>query len=387
MLYLRKLVHFLCATLLRFLVYATATATVFLLIGGNSEHIKQAIDVSGAYKRFVPSIIESNQDTKVTSSIPLGDPEVVRIINEAFPPQDLKNKSSSIIDSVFAWLMGSTPNPTFSVDFTQNKNQLGDKLSEYAFTKLAFKDVCKVQPAEFDPFKSECRPAGFDIFQGQKDFAGQIKASSGFLGNTVLTDHNLPKNKTGKNIFEQYSYAPKMYAWLRRAPLILGGLTILASICYIWTDTNKRKGVMRLGRGVIGNSVTLIATPLIFGFIAPWVSRNYTNEIAGSSSEVLLNDIVTSISKEFDRYTIWFGAILLLAGLSIVIAEKMTRAKARYSGIEKSGLSSSNEAKKKPILPRGKLGPDSLPLQSSEVSLTKKAKLLKKNSKYRKVPL
>jgi hypothetical protein len=65
----------------------------------------------------------------------------------------------------------------------------------------------------------------------------------------------------------------------------------------------------------------------------------------------------------------------------------MTRAKARYSGIEKSGLSSSNEAKKKPILPRGKLGPDSLPLQSSEVSLTKKAKLLKKNSKYRKVPL
>lgn len=385
---LKKLIHFICSTLLRFLVYATASTTVLFLIGGSSGYLKEAIEASGAYQRFVPSIIESNKENKDASSIPLSDPKIVAIINNAFPPSDLKSKSNDIIDNVFAWLRGEKSGVTFTVDFTANKSQLGDKLSEYAFTKLAFKDECKIQPAEFDPFTSECRPSNFDIFEGQEDFAQQIKSTEGFLGNTVLTEKNLPKNKAGKNIFEQYSYAPKLYHWLQKAPYILGALTIVASFGYVWSDSNKRKGFARLSKGIIGNSLTLIITPIIFGFIVPWVSKGYTTDLAGSSAEVLLNDIVNSVSREFDKLIIWFGAILLLVGFSMLTAEKMTRAKAKYSHVEKkAGLASSNGTQQKQSSPRGRLSADTVPLQSSEVSVTKKAKAQKRNSKYRKVPL
>jgi hypothetical protein len=248
--------------------------------------------------------------------------------------------------------------------------------------------VCAVQPEVFDPFTSTCRPGSFDIFQGQKDFADQIKSSDGFLGNTVLTENNLPKNKAGKNIFEEYSYAPRLYAWLKRAPYILGGFTLLASAGYIWSSPVRRKGLHKLGRGIIGNSATLIVTPFLFGFVIPWFSKSYTNELAGSGAEVLLNEIINAISRDFDSLMIWFGSLLLLLGVLIIVAEKMTRAHARYSGVEKkSGLSSSNEIHKKLASPRGKLATDTLPLQSSEVSVTKKAKATKKNTKYRKIPL
>lgn len=369
-------------------MYATATTTVLLLIGGSSGYIKQAIEESGAYEKFVPSIIESNREAQAASSIPLDDPEVVKIINDAFPPADLKEKSNLIIDNIFAWLQGGKEDASFRVDFTANKSQLGDKLSEYAFTKLAFKDMCRLQPAEFDPFTTDCRPANFDIFKGQAEFADQIKSTEGFLGNTVLTEKNLPKNKAGKNIFEQYSFAPKLYGWLQKAPYILFGLTIVASIGYVWTETSRRKGFARLSKGIIGNSVTLIVTPIIFGFIIPWVSKGYTTELAGSSAEVLLNDIVNSVSREFDKLIIWFGAILLLVGFSMLTAEKMTRSKAKYSHVEKkAGLASSNGVTQRQSSPRGRLAADTVPLQSSEVSVTKKAKVQKRNSKYRKIPL
>lgn len=369
-------------------MYATATSTVLLMVMGSDGHIKQAIKDSGAYERFVPSIIESNTGAKGSSSIPLEDTQVVSIINKAFPPTTLQTHTNTIIDSVFSWLQGRQQNVRFTIDFTANKTLLGNSLSEYAFTNLAFKDQCAVQPDVFDPFTSDCRPANFDIFQGQKDFAEQIKSSEGFLGNTILTEQNLPKNKSGKNIFDQYSYAPRLYAWLGRAPILLGGATILAAIGYIWGSHNKRSGVMRLGKGVVANSLTLIITPFVFGFAIPWLSKNYTNELVGSGAEVLLNDIINSIAREFDTLMIWFGAVIFLVGALIVVGEKMTRSRNRYAGVEKSaGLASSNGKKSTISSPRGKLGSDTVPLQSSEVSQTKGAKTVKKNKAYQKIPL
>lgn len=384
----KKLIHFLCDVLLRFLVYTTATVTVLSIVLASPGRIKQAISSANAYKRFVPSIIDSNRDTKGASSIPLEDEKVVAIINESFPAYDLEQKGNVVIDSTYSWLIGSTPSVVFKVDFTDNKNKLGDKLSEYAFNNLAFKETCVIQPAEFDPFTSKCRPANFDIFEGQKEFARQIKSSDGFLGNTVLTDENLPKNKAGKNMFEQYYFAPQLYVWVRRGPLLLGTLTLLASAGYVWSAANRRKGTSRLGRGVMGNSATIIVTPFIFGFVVPWVSHNYSGELGGSSSEALLNDVVTAVSQDFDKLMIWFGVILFLVGLMIFIGERMTRQANKYASVEKkSGLLSSNGTRKKTSSPRGKLTHSTVPLQSSEVSSTKKAKLLKKNSKYRKIPL
>jgi len=388
MLTIKKLVHFLSDVLLRFLLYTTATLTVLTIVLASPGRIKHAITASGAYQRFVPSIIESNQNSKEASSIPLKDEKVVAIINDAFAPYDLEQKSEIVIDSVFSWLNGSSPAASFRVDFTDNKDKMGDKLSEYAFTSLAFKDLCEVQPAVFDPFSSQCRPVNFDIFEGQKEFARQIKSSDGFMGNTILTEKNLPKNTQGKNIFEQYSYAPKLYVWLKRVPPLLITLTIIASACYVWSASNRRKGVSRLGKGVMLNSITIIVTPFIFGYVIPWASRRYSNELGGSSSEALLNDIVTTVSQDFNKLMIWLGAILLLGGLLIYIAERMTREAKRYSGVEKnSGLLSSQESKKKTSSPRGKQAPGTVPLQSSEVSSTKRPKAPKKNSKYRKIPL
>lgn len=381
----KKLLFILSDNLLRILVYATATTAVLALVAGNRSLVKQTIAESGAYQKFVPSIIESNKDN---STIPLSDPEVVLIINKAFPPETLKNKTEDIVDSIFNWLEGKESEVIFTVDFTENKNQLGDKLSEYAFTNLAFKDTCETQPEYFDPFTSECRPYGYDIFKGETEFADQIKSTEGFLGQTVLTQASLPANKSGKTIFEQYSNAPVIYKWLMRAPWILGVMTIISAVSFVGYLPNKRRGVARLGKTISATSVTLIVTPLIFSVIIPQFSKSFQSEISGSSAEVLFNDIITSLTRSFDRMMIGFGVWLLLIGIAILLGEKMTRPKTRYSGVaSRSGLTSSLEPAQKLASPRGKIKPATLPMQSSEISDTKKPKKQKKNSKYRKIPI
>jgi hypothetical protein len=366
-------------------VYGTATATVLVFVLGNRIDVKQTLVDSGAYDKFVPSIIESNKDNK---SIPLEDPEVKKIINQSFPPEKLRTETELIVDSIFDWLEGSKNSVSFSVDFTENKTMLGDQLSRYAFNGLAFKEECRSQPETFDPFTTTCRPYGYDIFEGEKRFAEQIKSSEGFLGKTVLTEQSLPKNKAGKSIFEEYYYAPIAYEWLIRAPWILGALTILTAIGYVVYLPNKRRGMVSLGKRIFFSSATLIATPILFSFVLPYFTNSYGNELGGSSSEVLLNDILSTLTRNFDRMMIIFGVWLMLIGLAIIVGERMTRPRTRYVGVEKrAGLTSSNERPKKQSSPRGTLNESTLPLQSSEVSVTKKAKKPRKNSKYRKIPI
>jgi hypothetical protein len=380
---LKRLVHFFSDILLRFLVYATVLSLVFLIVFGGSGHVKYLIESSGAYQKFVPSIIESNKEN---TSIPLDSPAVNRVINESFPSKDLQLAAETIIEATYAWLEGDVGRVEFSLDFTDNKEKLGDDLSEYAFTELAFKDTCRDNPKEFDPFTSPCRPANYDIFEGQKEFAKQIKSSDGFLGKTILTQDDLPKNKSGKSVFEQYPFAPRVFRLLKIAPYILAAATILCACAYVWSADNRRKAVHRLGRGIAGNSVTLIVSPFVFGYLLPWLTKGYKGNLEGSSAEVLLNDIVETVTREFDRLLIWFGSVLLLIGIAIILAERMTRRRMRYSGVDtKSGMQSSNELRQ--ISSEGRLSVGKVPVQSSEESKTKKPKARKKNSKYKKIPL
>lgn len=384
---INRFIFIVCDNLLRFLIYSSATIIVVLLVIGNRDVVKQTIADSGAYEKFVPSVLDANKDQDSASSIPLDDPEVTRIINESFPPENLQTQTEAIVDSIFNWLDKKSDRVQFSVDFTANKNALGDKLSEYAFNRVAFLEICQTQPETFDPFTTNCRPYGYDIFEGQQIFADQIKSSEGFLGKTVLTEKELPKNKAGQNLFEQYSYAPNIFKWLKRAPLILGIATVFVCVFYVLNAPHRRKGVSRLGRTIVGNSATLIVTPFVFGVIIPQLTRDYSNELSGSSSEVLLNDIINTLVHRFDRLMILFGLWLMLIGFAVLVAERMTRPKTRYASVEKNAGLTSGIEKKKSNSPRGKLTTMTVPLQSSEVSATKKPKKIGKNSRYRKIPL
>ena len=381
---LKRFVLLISANLIRILLYTTATIFVVWLVFSDPARIKHDIKQSGAYEKFVPSIIDANKAPNSSSTIPLDDQDVVDIINKAFPPRDLERKTNIVVDGVYAWLKGNEENVKFSVDFSKNKSYLGDELSRLAFERIAFMDLCSQQPETFDPFTTDCRPPNYDIFAGQEEFATLIKSSQGFLGTTELNQDNLPKNKAGQNIFEQYYFAPRIYSWLHRLPFIFGGLSLMTIFGVLWASPFRRKALAKLGKNISGISLTLILTPLIFGYVIPWFTKNYSSGLGGSGAEVILNDILDAISKDFDRLMILVGSILLIIGVLIVLGEKMTRSQvSKYRGIKKrSGLASSNGK----ISEKG-LGKDIVPLQSSEAEKPPKPKSFKKSSRYKKIPL
>jgi len=384
---LKKALFFISDNLLRFLVYAWATVTILVMTLANPAHVKNVIEDSGAYDKFVASVIAENKKSDEQSSIPLDDPVIEDIANKSFPPDDLQRESEKIIDALYSWLEGNSDTVTFRVDFSENKKLLGEELSRYAFANLTFNETCPTVIESFDPFTINCRPYGFDLVEGQRQFSEEIARSESFLGKTVFTEDDLPRNPEGQNVFEQYADAPMWYSWLKLAPWVLGGLTILASISFVEYLSNKRKGVARLGRTIMGNSLTLIATPFIFSYLIPQFTGDFSSPEAGITSEVILNDILNSIVDRFDSLMLWFGLWIFLIGAAVFVGERMTRPRSRYSTVEKrAGLISSNEKRKKSS-PRGRLTAATLPLQSSETSVTKKPKSIKRNKRYRKLPL
>jgi hypothetical protein len=382
---LTHIVLLISAWLFRFLIFVSLIVTAGVVIFGTPNRIEKALVDANAYQRFIPAVIASNEKSAALSTIPLNDPEVQRIIKQAFPPQTLQADTQAVIDSFYNWLKGKSPQPNYAVDFSPNVSLLAKGLSNYAFNRLASLPICQQVAAEIDPFSARCQPKDYNYVEAQSELQTSLEKDGAILPQKRFTVHDLPKMSNGQTIVERFSYAPTIYTIAFAAPAILIGLIPITALFIIWLSDHKRRTIQALGYTMLTTTLLLILTPLVFSYFSRHLTSSFQSPGAATGSDIqaISADVSNKLNSAFNGLIIEFGIIAAGVGLLVILGERMTRPKSKYANVRrKTGLVSS-------IAPRAnngrlKLDPAKVPLQSSEISVTKKAKSCR-SKKYRKI--
>jgi hypothetical protein len=385
---LRRIGLFVTGTIFRSMLLLTVACTAFVVIAGNGKYAKEALTATKAYDRFVPAVLEANSTQAQSSqSIPIDDPIIQTIVNAAFPPEVLQSNAEMVVDSMYSWLRGKTVEPSFRVDLTENKQKLATDLGNYAVLRLSEQPVCTVLPAQINPFTANCQPAGFNAAAQAKPLITQISESPGLLPQTVFTANDLPKVKSGRVITERYSYAPRIFRWLMWSPWISGILLTASGVLLVLLNRTKRIGLYRAGFEIVSNGVLFMASPIIFGYVVPAISKNLDlPDSSGAGVQVILNDIIRYYSGFFDNFFINAGIYFALTGVLLIAAAKALQMYTGYHTVEeKAGLVTSNAPRPRK---QGKviLTYASVPLQSSERHVVAVTPKRISNKKYRTIP-
>lgn len=367
----------------RFVLFFGIILLAMLFVFGNEQVVKSQLASTGLYDQFVNSVIADNQKIADTNSLPLDNPNIRRLINESFPPELLQQNSELVIDSFYAWLKSETEQPLFMVDFTENRQQLADKLATYAFDTLRTKPTCFAIPEEFDPFTAGCQPPSTNLGIEQLNLSAAIAGSEGILPDATFTNEDLPKNSDGQLITEKYSSAPDIFQWINRAPWIFGILLLGLAIAIIGLHHSKRRGVQQIGYAIVGSGAALLVTPLLLLYVLPRFSNNLEFSQTNSATQNLVNNAGNQLAANLYNQLINITLQIIVAGIIILLVERFTRPSARYLNIRKNaGIISSY--KRKTVTSKKPLRADSTPVQSSEESKRCRPKRTK-NKKYRKI--
>jgi hypothetical protein len=386
---LRRVLFVLTGYLLRFVLLATISVTVLLGVVGTSGRTKKIIVQTNAYKRFVPSVIETNKTSKqVGNTIPWSDPIIFNTFNDSFPARDLQYNSELFIDSIYTWLGGTTKTIDFKIDFTRNKAQLAEGLSNYAFTRLKSLPLCKKIPDSVNPLTIDCQPNNYNLAESQASYKSQLLASDSFLSKTVFTGKDLPKTTDGKTIENKLHYAPLAFKWLHLSPIVFAVLLITLSALYVALGSRHRRAISSLGSILMSAGIGLVALPVVFDFILPNLTKSLDLGFGGSNAtQKILSDIMDYAYKRLDILLIVCGSVVIVAGAVTYLLERATRPTSKYINIrKKTGLVSSIEKPQpSPKSLKGKLSTENIPLQSSDRPAKKDPKKVRENNKYRKL--
>ncbi|MEI6237522.1 MAG: hypothetical protein WCP03_02905 [Candidatus Saccharibacteria bacterium] len=367
----------------RLTLYGLVTVFALCFVFTTSKNIEKAFVTTKAYQKFIPISIEAAVKLNQNSNqAPIKDPAVQQIIKDSFPAEKLQAETEEIIHSTYAWLYGEKAKPEFVADFSENINLFADKLSAYGMTRLRSLPICEVSPQTVDPYTASCRPRFFDYTAEQKILADTIRQNNGLVEKTVFTVSDLPKTATGKTLIDQYSYAPLVFKIIRYTPYVLSALLMISIVIVIWLDRNKRDAWYKVGKSMVGATIFLIVSPLVYFYILPYFFPALSIRSSSGSGGAVFSNVVNRLTVNFSNQLIIVSSTILILGMFIIFAERLTRPKSKYTRVDKrAGLLSSEAPRKKQN--KIKSNASKIPIQTSEGE--KQSSKFQKDKRYRRI--
>lgn len=382
--FIKGVFRWLTTVILHLSLFALIGAICFNVFFGSGSSLKNSIAESGVYESFVPSIISANieQQTSESSSIPLEDPEIQKIINEVFNPKLLQSNADVVIDAVYGWLDGNYEQLKFEINFTQQRAELIDRLSTYSALRLKGLPPCTaVELQTANVFRLQCQPPGFYETLVKNQVKDDLN-NSDFLKDSVLTEKNLPIVKDGVPIDQKFHFAPIIFSALKNGIWLFGFTFLLATAIYISIRKPKRKGINAYSKDLLANGIMLLVFTVFYSIVVPKLLSSYS--LQANTGSNALNESLSYFTNRLDILVINIAIQITALGAIIFAIERMSRTAGIYGVLaKKSGLTTSiehfskTEKKEKTNKP---------PVQTSETA--KKPKYTKqKSSKFKKIGL
>lgn len=378
----RKTLVIVSSSLFRFLIFFSVGLISLMLMFTDRGYIPKVLKRNNVYNKIVDSILATNKDQSLSggSDIKLNDPEIQRVIKASFSSQDLEEYTTHIIGSTYDWLEGNQTKLSFSIDLTKNKRNLSEGLSNYLISRLQSLPACDTAILQVDPLTATCKPYYINYETIRADVYKEIYNNSGFLDNPVIDQSIIIGKKDSAS--SKNNLLPWYYSILKKLPIVVPISLILLAISTIYASSTKKKGFLRIGRGLVGAGSSLIFFTVIFTFVIPMFTGSIPLlQTSGQGIDALLSELSVDFGRDYSVYIIKLCLPLIVFGAFLILYSRTIKDSKNYRTAKlKSGIVSGNEEKKKSLRER-KIPP----IQSSELSKSK-PKNKRKNKKYRKIP-
>lgn len=299
------------------ITFIAATTSVILFTPG---HFKQWLQNSNAYETLPNTILNQSKTEQVdnTTTVSLSDPIVMAAAQSSISSDFVQKSTEQIIESVFVWLRGDTPNPTFSIDLLPVKQAFADKI--VVATKDRYNQLPQCKPGDYpvssSPLTIECRPIyGVDINKATEDLRTEILQNKEFLPESAITSANLAGSEGASTLFNSKT-GPQTYQYMQFSPYVLAGLILVYTIGLVLLSETKRKGFKRVG--------VLLIVSGVLAMISAWITSlgygQYQDKLFVSAGEVT-KDIVIPLFNAFRNDATTYTIVLsgAVSGLGILI--------------------------------------------------------------------
>jgi hypothetical protein len=319
--FVRKALLVLLTPILPLLLFATALDFGILRVAGSPAPVKNLLVESGIYNSVVSNALDQAQKSAGDSNtISLENSQVKQAAESSFSPQVVQQSTEKVIDGVYDWLGGKTPQPDFSVNLTSVKSSFAEKVGEAAKNNAVTLPACapSVIPSSGDPFSANCLPRGVTPEQVGEQAKQQVLNAQGFLKNPNITAKSVQSSGSNQDVFNgQLKDAPKQYQRVKKTPFILVALTLLAIAGIIFLNSSRRKGLKHVG-------IVLLTTGIFMLFFAWGLNRVVThnvipkikldNKVLQTSVHKLANELTHGVDQNY-----WiFGGVYTALGILAV---------------------------------------------------------------------
>jgi hypothetical protein len=318
------------------LAYSTSAKVAF----SHPDKVESWLSQSKFYDHFVDNAIDqaakSASGAGQASGVSFADPIVKQTARSAFPPQLFQKDVSSVIDSNYAWLEGKTAKPSFTLDFTQPRQNFAKQVGDYVQKRLAGLRVCtatelaQLQSTQnINPLTIVCRPPNIDPAAQGALVTQQLASNTTFLDTKTITADSKelsPDNKS-QPYYQQFSKIPELYQLGLKLPIITGVAALVFAAGILALALRKRSGIRRIGIVFFLSGLILVAGKFIADKLFERVQDKAFNGASNGQLQQSLTDVLHRAENELVRIDLWFGLAFLAVGVIILLALLGTRRK------------------------------------------------------------
>jgi len=335
---LKKLGLGVAVALLPVMLFAFGSLVGIFLTLGQPDTIKTALDKSGIYKDAVPSLLkqlgsdERPQESKDRDKIPLEDPKIQAIVQDAFAPDYLKQQVTNFIDGTYAVIQGKSKSLDFEINLLEAKTRLANGLGTYAEERLATLPACtsveSIDPNGYNPLNATCVPPGVDKAAAGQKVRDEFLNNQDFLKDPVINANDLGTSE-GNKLDENLDHVAKSYGLVKTLIWATGILAVLLAVAIVFWSAERRTGIRRasvtfISVGAVGAILAWAAT-FILGRVAENLAKASPSAESNTELQAQIVDVIRLVSTDVRNWWIWYGVLLVVAGLGALIAMRFIR--------------------------------------------------------------
>lgn len=304
-------------------ILAVPSLLALVTITHNPTFIRQALTDSGIYdsvrSEVLTKSIQSTQD--LNGKQLLSDPNTQAIILGAFTPDVLQRSSEQLITDAYRWLDGSASSIQSQLDLTAARDQFLQGITNYTKQRLDSLPQCTLQQMRDLDVSAQgvlnvsCRPLGINVTQTSNEFTQQVRNSTSFLQNPVITIDTGASKQANSNNVQLPQDLPRAYRLLPSVTWVIGVASMIAGGAYLLLSTDKQRAQKVLARWIAGTGVLLcIGVGISEFFIRRYIQYGQTGGATQGFRDSVYS-IVRTISSQYHTRLLLIAGVYLVLGL------------------------------------------------------------------------
>lgn len=327
--FFKNVLRGLCVFGFRSALFSFAIAIAFLATFGATDKIKSALAETNLYDIPLSNFAKQSEQNQVVDeviTISLENPLVEQAAETALPPERRVSVVTSILDGTYAWMHGDSDNPSFVIDFSEDKKRFITELTDKAFNRVEGLEVCT--PAQINalnstlnPLTINCRPP-VDLQQQKQVFLSELFASELFIEDTSIKGDAVLHEVKRRVPADIVDSLPGLFQLMMLLPLIFIIIALVTGAGIVFLSKNHRKGLQKIGRVLIGTSVLLV----VAGVAIYFVTQGMQTELVVKENPQL-TDVAKSVFTDL-RWELYKPGILItllyavVGGLILIILHR-----------------------------------------------------------------